>query len=185
MVEDEVAAIDRRLNEPQAERTRIVQDQQRLRENMKALRGSAEERPLLQRYTRQLDVQENRLAALQEEVATATAERATATADFVAPHFNGFVRLDRQVVLMGAGAPAGFGRPDQATFSRPPLDATWPHVGTCGFGSNPSFYRFFQFRWRSDRRRFLHVMPAIPAPSALALGPVRGRHLDMPVFSAA
>ena len=44
-------------------------DQQRLRENMKALRGSAEEKQLLQRYTRQLDAQETRLDALQTEIA--------------------------------------------------------------------------------------------------------------------
>jgi hypothetical protein len=34
---------------------------------MKALKGSAEERALLQRYTRELDSQEDRLAALQKE----------------------------------------------------------------------------------------------------------------------
>jgi transposase-like protein len=34
---------------------------------MKALRGSAEEKQLLQRYTRQLDEQETRLDALQQE----------------------------------------------------------------------------------------------------------------------
>ena len=44
-------------------------DQQRLRENMKALRGSAEEKQLLQRYTRQLDEQETRLETLQTEMA--------------------------------------------------------------------------------------------------------------------
>jgi hypothetical protein len=48
---------------------------------MKALRGSAEERQLLQRYTRQLDEQESRLAALQKEAASATAERAAASAE--------------------------------------------------------------------------------------------------------
>ena len=36
----------------------------RLRENMKALRGSPEEKQLLQRYTRQLDQQEDQLAEL-------------------------------------------------------------------------------------------------------------------------
>jgi hypothetical protein len=45
----------------------IVKDQARLRENMKALKGSAEERALTQRYTRQLDGQEDRLAALRKE----------------------------------------------------------------------------------------------------------------------
>lgn len=77
----EIAAIDRRLREIDAERTRIVSDQQRLRENMKALRGSAEEKQLLQRYTRQLDEQENRLATLQRDADKAIAERAAASAE--------------------------------------------------------------------------------------------------------
>ena len=42
---------------------------------MKALRGSAEEKQLLQRYTRQLDDQENRLEALRREITTATSRR--------------------------------------------------------------------------------------------------------------
>ena len=41
---------------------------------MKALRGGAEEKQLLQRYTRQLDQQETRLETLQAEMARATAE---------------------------------------------------------------------------------------------------------------
>jgi len=47
----------------------IFDDQQRLRENMKALKGSAEEKSLVQRYTQQLNEQENRLEALRKEVA--------------------------------------------------------------------------------------------------------------------
>jgi hypothetical protein len=74
----EVARLDRRLGEVDAERDRIVNDQQRLRENMRALRGSDEERQLLQRYTRQLDEQENRLAALQADRARIVDERAAA-----------------------------------------------------------------------------------------------------------
>ena len=42
---------------------KIFEDQQRLRENMKALKGSVEEKTLLQRYTRQLNDQEDRLEA--------------------------------------------------------------------------------------------------------------------------
>ena len=37
----------------------IDKDQGRLRENMKALKGSPEEKALLQRYTKQLDSQED------------------------------------------------------------------------------------------------------------------------------
>lgn len=71
----ELAGLDRKLQALQIERDTIGQDQQRLRENMKALRGSAEEKQLLQRYTRQLDAQETRLDTLQAEVARLTAER--------------------------------------------------------------------------------------------------------------
>jgi hypothetical protein len=77
----EVAAMDRRLADIEAERARITADQQRVRENMKALRGSSEERQLLQRYTRQLDEQEDRLAALQQESAGITAQKAAASAE--------------------------------------------------------------------------------------------------------
>ena len=77
----EVAAMDRRLADIEAERARITADQQRVRENMKALRGSSEERQLLQRYTRQLDEQEDRLAAFQQESAGITAQKAAASAE--------------------------------------------------------------------------------------------------------
>jgi uncharacterized protein (DUF3084 family) len=77
----EVAAMDRRLADIEGERARITADQQRVRENMKALRGSSEERQLLQRYTRQLDEQEDRLAALQQESARITAQKAAASAE--------------------------------------------------------------------------------------------------------
>ena len=70
----EVSQIERQLQALESERATIGSDQQRLRENMKALRGSAEEKQLLQRYTRQLDEQENRLDALKQDV-TRTSEQ--------------------------------------------------------------------------------------------------------------
>ncbi len=45
----------------------IATDQNRIRENMKALKGSSEEKALLQRYVGQLDSQESRLASLRKE----------------------------------------------------------------------------------------------------------------------
>jgi len=51
----------------QLEMEAIDKDQARLRENMKALKGSPEEKALLQRYTKQLDGQEDRLAELKKE----------------------------------------------------------------------------------------------------------------------
>jgi hypothetical protein len=47
----------------------INTDQTRIRENMKALKGSVEEKALLARYTRQLDSQEDRLNLLHKEIA--------------------------------------------------------------------------------------------------------------------
>jgi predicted nucleic acid-binding Zn-ribbon protein len=46
----------------------INNDQARIRENMKALRGSVEEKALLARYTRQLDSQEDRLNMLHKDI---------------------------------------------------------------------------------------------------------------------
>jgi len=61
--------------------SQIFDDQQRLRENMKALKGSAEEKALLQRYTQQLNEQENRLATLRTESADLEANKTGAEAD--------------------------------------------------------------------------------------------------------
>jgi hypothetical protein len=47
----------------------INNDQARIRENMKALKGSMEEKALLARYTHQLDSQEDRLNLLHKEIA--------------------------------------------------------------------------------------------------------------------
>jgi uncharacterized phage infection (PIP) family protein YhgE len=66
---NEIGALDVHLKEIRQERDGITADQSRLRENMKALKGSTEEKALLQRYTRQLDQQEDRLVTLQKEVA--------------------------------------------------------------------------------------------------------------------
>jgi len=63
----EIADVEREMKSRQEEMAAIDKDQARLRENMKALKGSAEEKALLQRYTRQLDGQEDRLAALKQE----------------------------------------------------------------------------------------------------------------------
>jgi hypothetical protein len=53
----------------------IEKEQQRLRENMKALKGSAEEKQLLVRYTRQLNAHEDQLDAFTREKSTLEARR--------------------------------------------------------------------------------------------------------------
>ncbi len=66
----------RRLYEGQAEAQRIGQDQGRVRENLKALKGSDAEKALTERYTRQLSTQEDRLEVLRKEIEAAAAEQA-------------------------------------------------------------------------------------------------------------
>jgi chromosome segregation ATPase len=47
----------------------ITKDQARVRENMKVLKGSSEEKALLERYVGQLNSQEDRLNTLNKEIA--------------------------------------------------------------------------------------------------------------------
>ena len=62
-----VSELDDKKTAREQDMQKIFDDQQRLRENMKALRGSAEEKALLQRYTQQLNEQENQLEKLRKE----------------------------------------------------------------------------------------------------------------------
>jgi hypothetical protein len=63
-----IAALDAQIQGRRQELDAIGTDQARLRENMKALKGSAEEKALTERYTRELNTQEDRLAALHTQV---------------------------------------------------------------------------------------------------------------------
>jgi hypothetical protein len=71
----EISSVDQEIKARQQELEAIDRDQSRLRENMKALKGSPEEKALLQRYTKQLDAQEDRVATLQNEIATLKTQR--------------------------------------------------------------------------------------------------------------
>jgi hypothetical protein len=73
-----VSDLEEKKNAHDEEMQKIFDDQQRLRENMKALKGSAEEKALLQRYTSQLNGQENRLEALRKEIDQLETQRASA-----------------------------------------------------------------------------------------------------------
>jgi hypothetical protein len=77
---DVIEGLEQQNNAREEEKQRIFDDQQRLRENMKALKGSAEERALLQRYTQQLSDQETRLESLRKEIAETAAKRESAQA---------------------------------------------------------------------------------------------------------
>jgi hypothetical protein len=75
-----VAKLEEEMENRQKDIDRIVEDQGRLRENMKALRGSAEEKALLQRYTKQLDEQETQLDVLRKKIQDTEALRDKANA---------------------------------------------------------------------------------------------------------
>ena len=74
-----IAGLDAQIGSSQQEVASITADQGRLRENMKALKGTPEEKALLQRYTRQLDEQEDRLAALHAQIAGLQTKRQQAS----------------------------------------------------------------------------------------------------------
>ena len=63
-----LADLEQQIEVRQQEATSISEDQGRVRENMKSLGGSREERQLVERYVEQLDGQEDRLAALRAEL---------------------------------------------------------------------------------------------------------------------
>ena len=73
-----MADLEARKSARDGEQDKIFDDQLRLRENMKSLKGSAEEKALLQRYTQQLNGQETRLEELRKEMERLDAEIAVA-----------------------------------------------------------------------------------------------------------
>ena len=62
-----IAGFDADIAARKAQVSGIAEDQKRVRENMKALKGSAEEKALLERYARELNDQEDRVQSLQHE----------------------------------------------------------------------------------------------------------------------
>jgi hypothetical protein len=72
----DVATAQRAIADRQAEVRRIGEDQARVRENLKALKGSDAEKALIQRYTTQLGTQEDRLDVLRKEIEAAEGDRA-------------------------------------------------------------------------------------------------------------
>ena len=71
----EISAVDSDISTRQRELQEIDRDQARVRENMKALKGSSEEKALLQRYTKQLDSQEDRINTLRGEITNLQTKR--------------------------------------------------------------------------------------------------------------
>jgi hypothetical protein len=75
-----VAALDVEIQARQREVTTISADQTRIRENMKALKGTAEEKQLLARYVGELNAQEDHLTSLRSQLADLNAKRKKAAA---------------------------------------------------------------------------------------------------------
>jgi len=65
----EVAVLEAVIAGRKGQVASIADDQQRVRENMKALKGSAEEKALLERYVRELNDQEDHVQSLRREIA--------------------------------------------------------------------------------------------------------------------
>ena len=78
---EKVDDISGQITDRKREGDQITADQNRIRENMKALKGSSEEKALLQRYVSQLDAQESRLAALRKESSDLTVQENQASAE--------------------------------------------------------------------------------------------------------
>lgn len=79
----EIARLTTEITAREREVDTIGRDQQRVRENMQALKGSREERELLQRYVRQLGEQETRLEAVRAELAKLTETRQKAQDELI------------------------------------------------------------------------------------------------------
>jgi hypothetical protein len=78
---DAIGALDEQKAARDAEMEKIYDDQQRLRENMKALKGSPEEKALVERYVQQLNTQETRLETLRQEIAQLETKKDAAQAE--------------------------------------------------------------------------------------------------------
>ena len=71
---DAIAEVERELQERREELARINQEQSRIRENMRTLKGTPEEKALLQRYVASLNQQEDRLAKINSEISAKEVE---------------------------------------------------------------------------------------------------------------
>jgi hypothetical protein len=71
----ELAAAEREVTDFNNQINTIGQDQARVRQNLQVLKGSAEEKALVKRYTTELNAQEDRLLVVRKQLADATMRR--------------------------------------------------------------------------------------------------------------
>lgn len=76
-----VASLDTQIKSKQSQVDQIAGDQKRIRENLSALKGTAEERALAKRYTDELNQQEDQLATLRKDLDALQQQRQTAQQD--------------------------------------------------------------------------------------------------------
>jgi hypothetical protein len=75
---NDIAQLDATIAGRKTQISGISDDQQRVRENMKALKGSAEEKALVERYVKELNEQEDRMQALRHEITDLQQKRESA-----------------------------------------------------------------------------------------------------------
>ncbi len=75
---NDIAALEAVISGRRSQMNNITEDQKRVRENMKALKGSAEEKALTERYVRELNEQEDHMATLNKEIAETQQKRDSA-----------------------------------------------------------------------------------------------------------
>jgi sRNA-binding protein len=73
-----LGALDAEIAARKTQLSSIGEDQQRVRENKRALKGSAEEKAPVKRYARELNEQEDRMQVLQREVSDLRQKRESA-----------------------------------------------------------------------------------------------------------
>ena len=73
--ENEISEVETQIKTRNTEITRINADQSRMRENMKALKGSTEEKSLIQRYVQTMNQHEDRLNTLNKEIESLDTQR--------------------------------------------------------------------------------------------------------------
>jgi hypothetical protein len=76
-----VTSLDTQIKSTQSQVDQIVEDQKRIRENLTALKGTAEERALAKRYTDELNQQEDKLTSLRKDLDSLRQQRETANQD--------------------------------------------------------------------------------------------------------
>ena len=76
-----LASIDTQIRTRESNINQITEDQKRIRENLSALKGSAEERSLAKRYTGELNQQEDKLATLRKDLDSLNQQRESALQD--------------------------------------------------------------------------------------------------------